>query len=26
VPNESHDVKIDKIITEKRTIDCKKSL
>ena len=26
VPNESHDVKIDKIITEKRVINCKKSL
>ncbi len=26
VPNESHDVKIDKIITEKRVIDCKKHI
>ena len=26
VPNESHDVKIDKIITEKRVINCKKIL
>lgn len=25
VPNEQHDVKIDKIITDKRTIDCKRN-